>query len=124
MDFSNLTEDDIKKLMAGLAESDSPEVARARFSSLEPVPASVQAKLQWGHLGNVSVSVEVRLGRGHLTVREILDLTEGNVIRLDRLAGEAVDVLINGKLLAAGEVVIVNEVFGIRINSLMLEEKV
>ncbi|MHB1419365.1 MAG: flagellar motor switch protein FliN [Bacillota bacterium] len=124
MDFSNLTEEDVKKLLAGLSEEDSTAVVRARFSSLEPVPVGTQAKLKWGHLGNVSVAMEVRLGRGHLTVREILDLQEGAVIRLDKLAGETVDVLINGKLLASGEVVIVNEVFGIRINSLQTEDKV
>ncbi|HVC81146.1 MAG TPA: flagellar motor switch protein FliN [Chloroflexota bacterium] len=68
---------------------------------------------------DVPLKVTVELGRASLTVREILALGAGSVVELDRLAGEPVDVLVNDRMIARGEVVIVDESFGVRITDLM-----
>ncbi|MCB1195580.1 flagellar motor switch protein FliN [bacterium] len=64
---------------------------------------------------DVGVELTVELGRKNMLIKDILDIGAGSVIELNRLAGEPVDLLINNKLLARGEVVVVNENFGIRI---------
>ncbi|HEY8285372.1 MAG TPA: flagellar motor switch protein FliN [Chloroflexota bacterium] len=68
---------------------------------------------------DVPLKVTVELGRASLTVREILALGAGSVVELDRLAGEPVDVLVNDRMIARGEVVIVDESFGVRITDLV-----
>src|SRR6185437_11585595 len=68
---------------------------------------------------DVPLKVTVELGRASLTVREILALGAGSVVELDRLAGEPVDVLVNDRMIARGEVVIVDESFGVRVTELL-----
>jgi flagellar motor switch protein FliN len=70
-------------------------------------------------LFDVPLTLTVELGRAEKTVREILSLVPGSVIELDRLAGEAVDVLANGQLIARGEVVVVEDNFGVRITEIV-----
>jgi flagellar motor switch protein FliN/FliY len=61
----------------------------------------------------------VELGRTHLTVKEVLDLQKGSVVELNRTAGEAVDIYVNEHLLARGEVVVVDDKFGVRITEIL-----
>ncbi|MGI5901189.1 MAG: flagellar motor switch phosphatase FliY [Desulfitobacteriia bacterium] len=68
---------------------------------------------------DVPLQVNVELGRANKTIREILDLGPGSVVELDRLAGEPVDMYVNGKLIAKCEVVVINETFGIRITEII-----
>jgi len=68
---------------------------------------------------DVPLHVSVELGRASMTVREILALGPSSVVQLDRLAGEAVDILVNDRLIAHGEVVIVDESFGVRITEIV-----
>ncbi|MCL1917697.1 MAG: flagellar motor switch phosphatase FliY [Peptococcaceae bacterium] len=68
---------------------------------------------------DVPLQVSVELGRTRKTIREILDLGSGSVVELDRLAGESVDMAVNGKLIAKCEVVVVNEMFGIKITEIV-----
>ncbi len=70
-------------------------------------------------LMDVPMEVSVELGRTKLRVKEILDLGAGSIIELDRLAGEPVDLLINGRLVARGEVVVIDENFGVRVTSVV-----
>ncbi|WP_297276732.1 flagellar motor switch protein FliN [uncultured Brachyspira sp.] len=70
-------------------------------------------------LMDVSINVTVELGRARLSIREILELGEGSIIELQKLAGEPVDLLVNGKLIAKGEVVVIDECFGVRITDIM-----
>jgi flagellar motor switch protein FliN/FliY len=70
-------------------------------------------------LADVEMGVTAELGRCRMTVRELLSITPGAVIDLDRAAGAPVDVLVNGTLIARGEVVVVDEEFGIRISELV-----
>jgi flagellar motor switch protein FliN/FliY len=66
-------------------------------------------------LQDVPLTITVEIGRAKMLVKDILKLTVGSVIELDKLAGEPVDVLVNGKVIAKGEVIAVNENFGVRI---------
>ena len=68
---------------------------------------------------DIQVTLTVELGRTDMMIEEVTALTPGKVVELDKLAGEPLDILINGKLLAKGEVVVVDENFGIRITSIV-----
>lgn len=70
-------------------------------------------------LSDVAMGITVELGRARMTVAEILALTIGSVIELDRIAGSPVDVLVNGTLIARGEVVVVDEEFGVRVSEVL-----
>jgi flagellar motor switch protein FliN/FliY len=72
-----------------------------------------------GILSDVKVNVSVRLGQTHMTIAEILKLGEGSVIELDSLAGDPVDILVNNKVIAKGEVIVIDENFGIRITEII-----
>jgi flagellar motor switch protein FliN/FliY len=72
-------------------------------------------------LQDVEMGVTAELGRRRMTVRELLSLTPGAVIELDRAAGSPVDVLVNGTLIARGEVVVIDEEFGIRISEIITD---
>jgi flagellar motor switch protein FliN/FliY len=68
---------------------------------------------------DVSLSLTVELGKTEISIKEVLELTRGSVIELDRVAGEPVDLLANGKLIAKGEVVVIEDNFGLRITSIV-----
>ena len=68
---------------------------------------------------DVPLKVTVELGRTRMQIRDVLDLGKGSVVELDKLAGEPVDMLVNGKLIAKGEVVVIDENFGIRVTDIV-----
>jgi len=68
---------------------------------------------------DVPVSVSMEIGQTKLNIRNLLQLNQGSVIELDRLAGEPLDVMVNGTLIAHGEVVVVNERYGIRLTDII-----
>ena len=70
-------------------------------------------------LMDVMLQVVVELGRARMPLRQVLELQQGSVVELDRLAGEAVDVYVNERLIARGEVVVVDDKFGVRITELV-----
>ncbi|MBN1537981.1 MAG: flagellar motor switch protein FliN [Anaerolineales bacterium] len=70
-------------------------------------------------LMDVNLQLTVELGSTQMTVRQVLDLQKGAVIELNRIAGDAVDILVNDRLLARGEVVVVDDKFGVRITELV-----
>ncbi len=70
-------------------------------------------------LRDVSLELTVELGRTRMAIGEIAELGQGSIIELDKLAGEPVDVRVNGVLLAAGEVIVLDDVFGVRITRLL-----
>lgn len=92
----------------------SPTASRARFAPL-PEPDGPPRRSGIDLLAGLQMNVSVELGRTELTVSEVLGLGPGSVIELDRLAGEPVDILVNDRLIARGEVVVVDENFGIRV---------
>ena len=68
---------------------------------------------------DIPVSISMEVGSADITIRNLLQLNQGSVVELDRLAGEPLDVLVNGTLIAHGEVVVVNEKFGIRLTDVI-----
>lgn len=74
-------------------------------------------------LRDVPLPVSVELGRTTMTIRDILDLGAGSVVEVNRVAGEPVDVLVNGRLVARGEVVVIDENFGVRILDMVSPEE-
>ncbi len=68
---------------------------------------------------DIPVSLSLEVGRTKIPIRNLLQLAQGSVIELDRLAGEPLDVMVNGTLIAHGEVVVVNEKYGIRLTDVM-----
>ena len=71
------------------------------------------------HLADVPIDVDVELGRKVMTIRAILGLAPGNVIRMGRSAGENIDIRAGGRLVGSGEIVIIEETFGVRITDFM-----
>ena len=97
-----------------------PEIASHEFQPLDALAAATAGggrSLEF--LGEVELGVTAELGRARLTVRNVLNLAPGSFVELDRTAGCPVDVLVNGTLIARGEVVVVDEEFGIRISEIV-----
>jgi flagellar motor switch protein FliN/FliY len=74
-------------------------------------------------LENIEVDMSIEVGRTEISIRDLLRLNEGSVVELDRLVGEPLDILINGTMIAKGEVVMVGERFGIRFSEIVDPEK-
>ena len=87
------------------------------------VGAVYQQKENMGIIMDVPLDITVELGRTHRKISEILDFSPGTVIELDKLAGEPIDILVNGKFVAKGEVVVIDENFGIRVTDIVSVEK-
>jgi flagellar motor switch protein FliN/FliY len=103
---------------------ESDDAVRHEFAPLDgDAAAAAAAAVVGGHalelLSDVELGVTVELGRARMPVRDLLAITPGAVIELDRAAGSPVDVLVNGTLIARGEVVVVDEEFGIRISEIV-----
>ncbi|WP_453996933.1 flagellar motor switch phosphatase FliY [Bacillus nitroreducens] len=96
-----------------------PEIQPAVFSEFEPVHLQEAESRNLNMLLDIPLQVTVELGRTKRSIKEILELSAGSIIELDKLAGEPVDVLVNGKLIAQGEVVVIEENFGVRITDII-----
>ncbi len=121
---------------AALAESQSPpqpqtrpetasevraqvnQVAPASFQNFPPTVASAAGN-DINMILDIPVQLTVELGRTRIPIKHILQLAQGSVVELEALAGEPMDVLVNGYLIAQGEVVVVNEKFGIRLTDIV-----
>ena len=99
----------------------SPPAAPARpvFEKLAPSRDAAPATHDIDMILDIPVQLTVELGRTKIPIRHILQLAQGSVIELDGLAGEPMDVLVNGCLIAQGEVVVVNDKFGIRLTDVV-----
>lgn len=95
------------------------EVQQAQFASFESPSLSQNESRNLNLLLDIPLQVTVELGRTKRTVKEILELTSGSIIELDKLAGEPVDILVNNRHIAKGEVVVIDENFGVRITDIL-----
>lgn len=93
-------------------------VQPVQFAPLQPTNTTM-GDPNIGLIMDVPLQVTVELGRTKKLIRDILELSPGSVIELDKLAGEPVDILVNGKLIAKGEVVVIDENFGVRITDII-----
>ena len=117
------------KALIGVSLVEAPAEARSGPAAAGDVaktgPSSAaQAATTWGidMLRDVEMEVTCELGRTRMTVRQLLALAPGDVVELDRLAGSPADLLVNGTLLARGEVVVVDESFGLRITEIVTRD--
>ena len=116
---------DIDALMAqgggGAAAPAAPRMAMEEFGSA-PKPGNGPVALEGPNLDvilDIPVSISMEVGSTEISIRNLLQLNHGSVVELDRLAGEPLDVLVNGTLIAHGEVVVVNEKFCIRLTDVI-----
>ncbi len=99
---------------------DAPiDVQNVEFQTLEATPASGEKERKMDLLLDLTLPVAIELGRTNLFIRDILELQRGSVVEFEKLASEPVDILINGKKMAEGEVVVIEKHFGIRITNLV-----
>ena len=126
----NTDEDDWAAALAEQRAAEAgPKPTPPLASSAVFAPAQMESFQPTGELGgkiadldsilDIPVMLSVEIGKTRLSIRNLLQLNQGSVVELDRLAGEPLDVMINGTLVAHGEVVVVNEKFGIRLTDVV-----
>jgi flagellar motor switch protein FliN/FliY len=96
-------------------------IERAEFQDLQQgaVSDALAGGAGLGVILDIPVTLSMEIGRTRISIKELLQLGQGSVVELDRLAGEPMDVLVNGTLVARGDVVVVNDKFGIRLSDIV-----
>lgn len=97
----------------------APAATPAQMESFAPTNNASGKVADLDSILDIPVTLSVEIGKTRLSIRSLLQLNQGSVVELDRMAGEPLDVLINGTLVAHGEVVVVNEKFGIRLTDVV-----
>lgn len=117
---------DVDAALAEATEAQPPEASKpkqnyetARFEDLHHEPNATGEDVNLDVILDIPVTLSMEIGRTKIPIRNLLQLNQGSVVELDRLAGEPMDVLVNGTLVAHGEVVVVNEKFGIRLTDVI-----
>ena len=122
-DDGQISEDDWAAAMAEQAITDAPAAVDAQPASIFPSfggaggGAGMMNELDM--ILDIPVQITVELGRTKITIKNLLQLAHGSVVELDAMAGEPMDVMVNGTLIAQGEVVVVNDKFGIRLTDII-----
>ncbi len=123
-DDGQISEDDWAAAMSEQAVSESVDMASAAqpadiFPSFGGVGAAGGMMGELDMILDIPVQITVELGRTKITIKNLLQLAHGSVVELEAMAGEPMDVLVNGTLIAQGEVVVVNDKFGIRLTDII-----
>ena len=118
-----LSESDIEAMFQSLKEDKGPKVAPVKFQQLQPPEVERRSAKDISFLGDVELTVDVELGSTQMTVKEVLELAENDVVLLDCLAGDPVKIDVNAVPFGKGEVVVINEYFGVRVTELANEEE-
>lgn len=108
-----------KKLIKEEAEP-LAKVGDIKFPALEK--SSEGKKISQEMFGNIPVEVTVELGRTNVSLKDVYELSEGSIIELERLSGEPLDLVVNGQIVARGEVVAVDNNYGLRITKILTEQ--
>lgn len=109
-----------EQTVAETAQRNSPPVQPAKiFQPFAATASKAEQINDFDMILDIPVCLTVELGRTKVSIRDLLQLAHGSVVELDGLAGEPMDVLVNGTLIAQGEVVVVNEKFGIRLTDIV-----
>lgn len=117
-------EDDWAAAMAEQAQTESgggdadEKVEMEQFQTGSPLDEG-ENPVNFDVIMDVPVNISMEIGRTSINIRNLLQLNQGSIVELDRLAGEPLDVLVNGTLIARGEVVVINEKFGIRLTDVI-----
>jgi len=105
---------------AALAEQEEEEGGKKEAAEeYRMISTAPKDKVDLDVVMDVPVTMSLELGRAKITIRSLLSYTQGSVIELERFAGEPMDVLVNGTLIAHGEVVVVNDKFGVRLTDVI-----
>jgi flagellar motor switch protein FliN len=105
---------------AALGEQADGEVKPAQLEEFdESAPITQEERRKLDAILDIPVTITMEVGRSQISIRNLLQLNQGSVVELDRVAGEPLDVLVNGTLIAHGEVVVVNDKFGIRLTDVI-----
>ncbi|CBJ81837.1 MULTISPECIES: flagellar motor switch protein FliN [Xenorhabdus] len=115
---ARLTEDMWAEALEQQAAQQTSDSGASIFENLEPQDALAQLS-DIDLIMDIPVKLSVELGRTKMTIKQLLRLSQGSVVPLDGLAGEPLDILINGYLIAQGEVVVVSDKYGIRITDII-----
>lgn len=103
----------------GTEESAEPQVAELDELNDTKHELTGDEKRKLDTILDIPVTISMEVGRSKINIRNLLQLNQGSVVELDRVAGEPLDVLVNGTLIAHGEVVVVNDKFGIRLTDVV-----
>jgi len=120
-----ISEDDWGAAIAEQEKADAAAVSKPAepqptvFQELSPKPNKVETHNDIDFILDIPVQLTVELGRTKIAIKNLLQLAQGSVVELDGMAGEPMDVLVNGCLIAQGEVVVVNDKFGIRLTDII-----
>lgn len=95
------------------------DVQTAELDELTDQPITGEQQRKLDTILDIPVTISMEVGRSLISIRNLLQLNQGSVVELDRVAGEPLDVLVNGTLIAHGEVVVVNDKFGIRLTDVI-----
>jgi flagellar motor switch protein FliN/FliY len=114
-----VTEDDWAAAMGEQAVADAKAAQPANIFQPLGDGAKAAAMQDFDMILDIPVQMTVELGRTKISIRNLLQLAHGSIVELDALAGEPMDVLVNGTLIAQGEVVVVNDKFGIRLTAII-----
>ncbi|VAW66770.1 Flagellar motor switch protein FliN [hydrothermal vent metagenome] len=117
-DEENTEEDPWADALNEQAESEAADSNAASFDELTDESMS-GSDVNLDVVLDIPVNLSMEIGRTKISIRNLLQLNQGSVVELERLAGEPMDVLVNGTLIARGEVVVVNEKFGIRLTDII-----
>ena len=90
-----------------------------RFDAVKPEAGAADQDVNLDVILDVSVTLSMEVGRARIPIRNLLQLSQGSVVELERAAGEPLDIFVNGTLIAHGEVVVVNERFGVRLTDVV-----
>ncbi|QLE86145.1 MULTISPECIES: flagellar motor switch protein FliN [Shewanella] len=115
------TEDTGDDWAAAMAEQAIEEAQAVELDELanESAPLSEDDAAKLDAIMDIPVTISMEVGRSFISIRNLLQLNQGSVVELDRVAGEPLDVMVNGTLIAHGEVVVVNDKFGIRLTDVI-----
>ncbi len=101
------------------AEATQDELDQSAFDALKEERGDDSEKVDLDVVLDIPVTLQLEIGRTTATIRNLLSYTQGSVIEMDRLAGEPLDLLVNGTLIAHGEVVVINDKFGVRLTDVV-----
>lgn len=115
-------EDDVEDI----EDSKSEELITVRpvkFQQFELTPPNRTIKKNLDIMQDVSMHISVELGRTKSSIREVMEMEQGSVVELDKIAGEQVEIFVNNKLVAKGEVIVIEDKFGVRITSTNIQKQ-
>lgn len=124
---SSKENEDILALDDTVEQQENEELITVRpvkFQTFEDTPPNRSIKKNLDILQDISMHISVELGRTKSSIREVMELEEGSVVELDKIAGEQVEIYVNEKLVAKGEVIVIEDKFGVRITATNIQKQV